>query len=156
MDASRAERLAGYNNETRPRPTDTPAILKERHRLFKAGKQASEAYYADAKANGRVPSKDGLQLAVDTAIAIAAGKPAPRQPLIHPDKPLPRALLDTFSPEATMSSAALQSLRSFNEKFPAADDLAEHMHTKMRRPIIGALKIAQAKITEALEALDEK
>ena len=144
MDASRAERLAGYNNETRPRPTDTPAILKERHRLFKAGKQASEAYYADAKANGRVPSKDGLRLAVDSAIAIAAGKPARANRSSTPISRFQGAARHLLAGSDDVERGSL-SLRSFNEKFPAADDLAERMYTEMRRPIIGTLKSLRPK-----------
>jgi hypothetical protein len=155
QDASDAERLAGINSETRPRPKDTPAVLKERERLFKVGKQASEAYYADAKDKGRVPSKAGLQLAVDTAIAVAAGKPPPRPPALHPDRPLPKALLETFSPEATISSQALHAVRVFNEKFPDPSELAPKMHPNMRKPLIGALKVAAATIQTMLEALDE-
>lgn len=153
-DASRAERLAGYNEQTRPRPKDTPAELKERERLFKAGKQASEAYYAEAKSAGRVPSKEGLQLAVDTAINIAAGKPPPRPPALHPDKPIPAALRELASDEAKISSAALQAVRALNKAFPDADELAEHLHEKMRRPLVGELKTAIAKLTAALEAID--
>jgi hypothetical protein len=134
------------------RKRDADAVAKQA-RLHKSGGAAARAYLADCRAKGIEPTEQGMQFAIDVALARKTGRPLPR-PLIPPDRPVPAALLELASPAVQVSSAALQALRTLDRHFPACDVLRANLHPKMTRPLRDLLDGMIRRLTEAREAIN--